>query len=93
MKKIRHIHAHPFHTFWKHPDPGLGMLLWPKCPVQASPPHKTPLLTIWASINVYHQCFLLKFYLLALHTTKALKDIVFRFIIEYSSLRDFGPPR
>ncbi len=23
--------------------------------------------------------------------TKALKDIVFRFIIEYSSLRDFGP--
>jgi hypothetical protein len=21
------------------------------------------------------------------------KDIVFRFIIEYSSLRDFGPPR
>jgi len=29
---------------------------------------------------------------LALPTTKALKDIVFRFIIEYSSsLRDFGP--
>ncbi len=29
--------------------------------------------------------------LLALPTTKALKDIVFRFIIEYSSsLRDFG---
>jgi hypothetical protein len=28
--------------------------------------------------------------LLAL-STKALKDIVFRFIIEYSSLRDFGP--
>ncbi len=23
--------------------------------------------------------------------TKAIKDIVFRFIIEYSSLRDFGP--
>jgi hypothetical protein len=28
--------------------------------------------------------------LLALPTTKA-KEIVFRFIIEYSSLRDFGP--
>jgi hypothetical protein len=30
--------------------------------------------------------------LLALPTTKALKDIVFRFIIEYSSLRDFYRP-
>jgi hypothetical protein len=29
--------------------------------------------------------------LLALPTPKARKDIVFRFIIEYSSLRDFGP--
>jgi hypothetical protein len=60
MNKIRHIHGHPFH---KRRDPGLGMLLWPKCPVQASPPH-TPLppFTIWASINVYHQCFLLEFY-------------------------------
>jgi hypothetical protein len=28
---------------------------------------------------------------LALPTTKALKDIVFKFIIEYSSLRDFPP--
>jgi hypothetical protein len=28
---------------------------------------------------------------LALPTTKAHKDIVFRFIIEYSSLRDFAP--
>jgi hypothetical protein len=31
-------------------------------------------------------------HLLALPTTKALKDIVvFRFIIEYISLKDFGP--
>jgi hypothetical protein len=30
--------------------------------------------------------------LLALPTTKALKDIVFRFIIEYSRLRDFYRP-
>ncbi len=30
-------------------------------------------------------------YLLALPTTKALKDIVFRFIIEYSSSKDLGP--
>jgi hypothetical protein len=30
-------------------------------------------------------------YLLALPTTNQGKDIVFRFIIEYSSLRDFGP--
>jgi hypothetical protein len=29
-------------------------------------------------------------FFLALPTTKG-KDIVFRFIIEYSSLRDFGP--
>jgi hypothetical protein len=29
--------------------------------------------------------------LLALPTTKALKDIVLGFIIEYSSLKDFGP--
>jgi len=30
-------------------------------------------------------------YLLALPTTKALKDIVFRCNIEYSSLMEFGP--
>jgi hypothetical protein len=29
-------------------------------------------------------------FFLALPTTKA-KDVVFRFIIEYTSLRDFGP--
>ncbi len=32
-----------------------------------------------------------KLCLLPLPTTKARKDIVFRFIIEYSSLSDFGP--
>jgi len=32
----------------------------------------------------------LSLYLLAL-STKALKDIVFRFIIEHISFRDFGP--
>jgi hypothetical protein len=30
-------------------------------------------------------------YLLALPTTKALKDIVFSIIIEYNSLMEFGP--
>jgi hypothetical protein len=76
MKKIRHIHGHPFNTFSKRPEPGLGMLLWPKYTVQASPPHNTPSPPYLGLYKYLPPLFSFKILLSTLHITKG-KDIVF----------------
>jgi hypothetical protein len=58
---------------------------WGKICSYSAPKKKTHVSTLAMCILGTSMC------LLALPTSKALKDIVFRFIIEYSSsLRDFG---